>query len=116
MTIPSVTRRHALLAGAAGIVSAAGNARSRLSLEGYIWQNYASREKKPLPELIAELFATAPYAGFQNIELNDGFFGPALKDSVIELTRSHKLLMPSVYVGGAMHERELADKTIARAL
>src|SRR5258707_14984096 len=43
MTIPTITRRQALLAGAAGVLSAAGNARSRLSLEGYIWQNYASR-------------------------------------------------------------------------
>lgn len=116
MTIPAITRRQALITGAAGLLSAAGKGRSRLSLEGYIWQNYASREKKPLPELIGELFATAPYAGFQNIELNDGFFGPSLRDRVIELTRMHKLLMPSVYVGGAMHERPLADKTIARAL
>ena len=83
MNLPTITRRQALLAGAAGILNAAGNARSRLSLEGYIWQNYASREKKPLPELITELMATAPYAGFQNIELNDGFFGPALKDREI---------------------------------
>jgi sugar phosphate isomerase/epimerase len=100
----------------AGVLTASGKAPSRLSLEGYIWQNYASREKRPLAELLDELFATAPYAGFQNIELNHGFFGPALKDRVLALTRSHRLLMPSVYVGGAMHERELADKTIARAL
>jgi sugar phosphate isomerase/epimerase len=111
----TVTRRQALFAAAATL-SAAGKKPSRLSLEGYIWQNYASREKKPLPELIDELFATAPYAGFQNIELNDGFFGPALKDRVVELTRLHKLSMPSVYVGGTMHEVEGADKTIARAL
>src|SRR5436190_6637378 len=116
MTIPAMTRRQAVFTAAAGLVSAAGEGASRLSLEGYIWQNYASREKKPLVELIDELFATAPYAGFQNIELNDGFFGPALKDKVIGLTRTHKLSMPSVYVGGAMHEKDRADKTIARAL
>ncbi len=111
-----MTRRQALLAGAAGLLSAAGNQMSRLSLEGYIWQNYASREKKPLADLLEELFAGAPYAGFQNIELNDSFFTPAVKDRVIALTRSNQLLMPSVYVGGTMHEAELADKTIARAL
>jgi sugar phosphate isomerase/epimerase len=116
MTIPTLTRRQALLAGAAGFVCAAGNQTSRLSLEGYIWQNYASREKKPLVDLLKDLFAGASYAGFQNIELNDGFFGPALKSHAIELTRSNGLLMPSVYVGGTMHERELADKTIERAL
>src|ERR1700704_2259717 len=115
MTSSVMTRRQALFAVAAGIGAAAERKQSRLSLEGYIWQNYASRQKRPLAELLDELFASAPYAGFQNIELNHGFFSPTLKDRVIELTRSHRLLMPSVYVGGAMHERELADQTIARA-
>ncbi len=113
----TITRRQALLGTAAvSLLKAAGKERSRLSLEGYIWQNYASREKKPLVEMLDELFATAPYAGFQNIEVNNGFFTPALKDKVIDLTRRNHLLMPSVYVGGAMHEKELADQTIARAL
>jgi sugar phosphate isomerase/epimerase len=117
MTIPTMTRRQALLAGtAATLLNAAEKGQSQLSLEGYIWQNYASREKKPLADLLDELFATAPYAGFRNIEVNHGFFTPALKDRVLELTRSNYLLMPSVYVGGAMHEKELADQTIARAL
>jgi len=111
-----MTRRQALFAVAAGIGAAAERKPSRLSLEGYIWQNYASREKRPLAELLDELFATAPYAGFENIELNDGFFSPSLKSRVIELTRANKLLMPSVYVGGTMHERELADQTIVRAV
>src|SRR5260221_6893702 len=116
MTIAPISCRQAFLTAAAGILSAAGKAHSRLALEGYIWQNYASREKKPLTDLLDELFASAPYAGFQNIELNNGFFTPSLKDRVLELTRSNLLLMPSVYVGGAMHERELADQTIVRAL
>jgi inosose dehydratase len=111
----TMTRRQAIFTTAAGLLAAAGNA-SRLSLEGYIWQNYASREKKPLADLLEELFAGAPYAGFQNIELNDGFFSAALKDKVIALTRSNHLRMPSVYVGGTMHDAALADKTMARAL
>lgn len=110
-----ITRREAICAAAAGVLRAAEK-QSRLSLEGYIWQNYASREKKPLAELIDKLFATAPYGGYKNIELNDGFFSPVLKDRVIELTRRHKLSMPSVYVGGTLHDPERATKTIARAL
>ena len=44
-----MTRRQALLTATAGThLNAAGKDESRLSLEGYIWQNYASREKKPL--------------------------------------------------------------------
>ena len=31
--------------------------------------------------------------------------GYLLKDRVMELTRRHKLSMPSVYVGGALHDR-----------
>lgn len=116
MTQSSMTRRQALLAGSAGLLSAAATAPSRLSLEGYIWQNYASREKKLLSDLLDELFAGAAWAGFRNIELNDGFFTTALRDKVIALTRSNGLLMPSVYVGGAMHEAELAERTIAKAL
>jgi inosose dehydratase len=98
------------------LLHAADPQQSRLSLEGYIWQNYAAREKKPLAGLLPELFDGAAYAGFRNIELNDGFFTPALKDQVVSLTRSHELLMPSVYVGGTMHEAEAAGKTIAKAL
>lgn len=90
--------------------------RSRLTLAGYIWQNYAAREKKPIVEVLDELFATAPYGGFENIELSNPFFEPALQSRVIALTRSNGLSMPSVYVGGPMHQKELADKTIARAL
>jgi inosose dehydratase len=116
MTISGMTRRQALLVATAAVGVAAPRKQSQLSLEGYIWQNYAAREKKPLAELLPELFATAPYAGFRYIELNDGFFRAPLKDRVIELTRAHKLLMPSVYVGGTMHERKPADETIARAL
>src|SRR5262245_35103171 len=110
-----LTRRQAILATAAGVLSAAPES-SRLSLQGYIWQNYASREKKPLAELIGELFATARYAGFKNIELDDGFFTPALGERVIQLTRQHKLSMPSVYVGGGLLDRERADRTIAKAI
>ena len=116
MTIPTITRRHALLAGAAGLLAAAEKGKSRLTFAGYIWQNYAAREKKPLAEMLDELFATAPYGGFENIELSNPFFEPALVDRVIALTRSNGLSMPSIYSGGAMHEKELADKTIARAL
>jgi inosose dehydratase len=116
MTIPTMTRRQALFTGAAGLLSAAGKKPSRLSFAGYIWQNYAAREKKPLADLLDELFATAPYGGFENVELSNPYFEPALKDRVIALIRSNGLSTPSAYSGGAMHEKVLADKTIARAL
>jgi inosose dehydratase len=106
----------ALLAGGAGLLAAAGKTPSRLSLEGYIWQNYAALKKRPLAEMLDELFATAPYGGFESIELNNGFFTPALRDKVIALSRANHLSMPSVYVGGSLRDRAAAQQTTAHAL
>ena len=117
MTNLKLTRRQAIGATACGtLLHGASGKESRLSFEGYIWQNLAARAKKPLADMIDELFATAPYAGFENIELNHGFFSAGLRDRVIGLTRKYKLRMPSVYVGGGMHEEAMAEKTIASAL
>src|SRR3954465_9137774 len=95
-----LTRRQALGAALAGAAVAATSEPSSLSLEGYIFQNLAAREKKPLLGMLDDLFAAVPYAGFKNIELNHGFFTPALRDKVLGLTRQYDLKMPSVYVGG----------------
>src|SRR5258708_4262610 len=116
MNASHFTRRQLMAAAGGTLLQAAAGKASRLSLEGYIWQNLAAREKKPLASMIDDLFATAPDAGFQNVELNHGFFVPALRERVLRLTRKHGLQMPSVYVGGGMHEEALAEKTIASAL
>jgi inosose dehydratase len=105
-----------MLAGAGGLLLAAEQPASQLSVAGYIWQQYASGQKKALADVLDEIFAMARNAGFRSVELSDGFFGPALRDRVLKLARSNGLSMPSVYVGGAMHEAALADATIARAL
>jgi inosose dehydratase len=55
-------------------------------------------------------------AGFRNIELNPEFFTPEMRGRVLALLRSQGLQMPSLYVGGAMHEKNAADRTIAKAL
>lgn len=120
MGLTGISRRGvmAAFAAAAGAwtAGAQGKKGSRLSLEGYIWQNIANRAKRPLAEMMEELFASAPFGGFVNIELNHGFFTAALREQTVALTRRHKLRMPSVYVGGAMHEEALAAATTARAL
>jgi sugar phosphate isomerase/epimerase len=110
------SRRTALgsLAGAA--LMSAADRESRLSMGGYIFMNMANRAKRPLVEMMDELFASTPYAGFRNVELNDGFFTAAVKDKTFALLDHHKLRMPSVYVGGVMHQDDLADKTIEKAL
>ncbi len=112
----SPTRRAILLTAAGSFFAAAREHRSRLSAEGYIWQQYAARQKKPLSDVLDEIFPMARNAGFHNIELNQEFFSAPLRDRVAGLVRSNGLLMPSVYVGGVMHEAALADKAIANAV
>ena len=58
-----MTRREALLAGAARLLSAAEEEHSRLSFAGYIWQNYAAREKRPVAELLVSRIYAAKVFG-----------------------------------------------------
>jgi len=109
------TRRQALASLAGTLLFARQNS-SRLSVEGYIFQQYAERQKKSLADVLDEVFEMARAAGFHNIEINHGFFTPALRERTLTLLREKQLRMPSVYVGGAMHTKEAAEATTARAL
>ena len=91
-------------------------ANSKLSVEGYIFQQYAQRVKKPLEAVIPEALRMVRTAGFRNIELNTAFFAPANRAQTLSLVRSNGLQMPSLYVGGSMHEKDQADETISKAL
>jgi sugar phosphate isomerase/epimerase len=95
---------------------AIAEAKDRLSLEGWIWMNLANRAKRPLIDMMDELFPSAPAGGFRNIELNDGFFTPATQSKTLKLVDQHQLRMPSVYVGGILHQSGEADKTIEKTL
>lgn len=108
-----ITRRGlGLLLSAAAL----GATPSRLSMQGYIWVNLANRAKKPLAGMLPELMPSAPKAGFESIELSDYFFTPELKVVTLEQVERNKLKMPSVYAGGAMHQKELIGPTIEKAL
>lgn len=111
-------RRDLLLMGPAALLSLAAKRyqTTRLSVEGYIFQQYAERQHKKLADVLDEIFPMAHNAGFRNIELNQGFLTPELRSRVLELVQASDLRMPSVYVGGSMHRRDLADRTISRAL
>jgi inosose dehydratase len=89
---------------------------SQLSVEGYIFQQYAKAHKKSLAGVLNEVIPMARAAGFSNIELNEGFFAPAIEHHTLALLRANHFSMPSVYVGGPMHEKVGADDTIRRAL
>jgi inosose dehydratase len=88
----------------------------KVSVEGYIFQQYAARQKKSLGAVLDEVFTMAHTAGFHNIEINQGFFTPDLRDRTQALLRAKQLRMPSVYVGGVMHTTEGAEATTAKAL
>ena len=109
-------RREFLLAAAGSLLSSAAVPKSELSVEGYIFMQYAQSLKKPLAEVIPEVLPMAKAAGFNNIELNQAFFQPEIRDSTLALIKAQGLSMPSVYVGGLLHEKQSADQTIARAL
>ncbi|HXJ41135.1 MAG TPA: TIM barrel protein, partial [Bryobacteraceae bacterium] len=50
------------------------------------------------------------------VELNQGFFTPDLRDRTLGLLNANGLRMPSVYVGGVMHEASAATKTTESTL
>jgi inosose dehydratase len=111
----NMTRREALLAFAGTPLFSRQDA-SRMSVEAYIFQQYAARRKKRLDEVLDEVFHMARSAGFHDIELNQLFFTPDIRERTLALLRAKKWKMPSVYVGGAMHTKEAAETATARAL
>lgn len=116
-----LTRREVLMGSAAGLLALAidgetARAHSQMSVEGYIFQQYMAQKKEKLADGLDEIFAMVRGAGFHNLELNNGYFTPELRERIVELTESNGLRMPSAYFGGAMHEEALAEKTIAGSL
>lgn len=112
-----MNRREALLmAGLPLLWPAIGRTSSRLSMETYIWDQYAERRHKPLGSVLDDVFPMAREAGFRSIELNQSFLTLPLRASVLRLVEANGLSLPSVYVGGPMHERSLAMKTISQSL
>lgn len=111
-----MTRRELLFAATAASVCSAAQRTSAMAVEGYIFQQYAQSLKRPLQDVIGQVLPMARAAGFRNIELNPAFFAPEMRERTFALLRSQGLLMPSLYVGGPMHEKAGADRTIAAAL
>lgn len=112
-----MTRRDFFAAGfGAALPAMASDSGYELSVEGYIFQQYAEKQHKKLGEVILEALHMARAAGFRNIELSPPFFTPELRDSTLSALRSLELRMPSIYVGGPMHSEEGANSTTALAL
>ncbi len=89
---------------------------SRLAVEVYIWVELLGRQHRSLSDGLPEIFSTARAAGFSNIELNDDFFAPALRERTLALLRQNQMSVPCVYLGGAMHEEAVGAETLQRGL
>jgi inosose dehydratase len=111
-----MTRRQLLLTATAAGLYIGKTRKSAMAVEGYIFQQYAESLKKPLEAVVGEVLPMARAAGFRNIELSPAFFPPEGRDRTVSILRSQGLLMPSLYVGGSVYERDEADRTIAAAL
>jgi len=90
--------------------------RSRLAVEVYIWVELLGRQHRSLSEGLPEIFSTARAAGFTNIELNDEFFGTALRERTLALLAQKQMTVPCVYLNGAMHEETAGAETVRRGL
>lgn len=118
----NLTRREMIASTAVGLLSLPADAagaqepRSRMSVEGYIFQQYMAQKRENLADGLNDIFAMVRGGGFHNLELNNGYFAPELRDRIVALTQSNGLRMPSAYFGGPMHEEALAEKTIADSL
>lgn len=111
-----MNRRDFILIPAAASLYAAAPRKSAMAVEGYIFEQYAQRLKKPLEAVIDQVLPMAREAGFRNIELNPAFFPPDGRERTLSILRSQGLRMLSVYVGGPLHQKEEANRTIARAV
>src|SRR3954468_2960702 len=109
-----MTRR--LFLAAVASANPASPLKSMMGVEGYIFQQHAQSLKQPLDAVMPNALRMVRAAGFRNIELNTVFLLPAGRARTLALVRSYGLRMPSLYVGGAMHEKDQADQTISRAL
>ncbi len=111
-----MTRRELLLACAGAGFLLGARQKSEIAVEGYIFQQHAEILKQPLLATMSQVLPMVRAAGFRNIELNPAFFPIDGREQVLSAIRAQALLMPSLYVGGAMHESAAADRTIATAL
>ena len=116
---PISSRRQWLagLAAAAGLpLDAREHYNPQLSAEFYIWSQELERQQKSLADGTADALRATHRAGYRRVELIEGFYAGAVREKTIAALKETGLSVPSVYSGGAFHERALADSSIVRLL
>src|SRR5207248_3953243 len=96
-----MTRRGFFVAATVVSAWSATPKKSKLSVEGYIFEQYAQALKRPLEAVMDQVLPMARAAGFRNIELSSDSFPPEGRERPLSIIRQQGLLMPSLYVGGS---------------
>ena len=100
---------------AEGLVMAT-SAPQRLLVQAYVWQQWAAARNKKLGEAIEDMFPAVRRAGYRHMELPSAFFAPDFRERTVALVKASGIDVPILYHGGAFHEPDAANKTIAEAL
>ena len=97
-------------------IGAFANRTDRAVAQAYIWTQEMERRNQTLEHGLSEIFASTKRAGFNQIELMQDFFAPALRDRTIAELRRNSMTAPIVYFGGTLHDNVQAEATCRRAL
>ncbi len=112
-----ITRRE-MLAGFSA--TAAGLAKARyapvLAVQAYVWQQQLAREKRSFADGLPGVFESFASAGYHHAELTSLFVAPAVVARTAALLKQHKLNLPIIYNGGAMHTEAEAQATIKQCI
>jgi len=83
-----------------------------LSVQAYIWIQRLQNEEKSLADGVEEMLATFKKAGYRNVDLIDGFLGPALREKTLSLLNKYELNMPTFYANSTLHNARLAEHSM----
>jgi inosose dehydratase len=111
-----ISRREFLAGAAAAGALRAARYQPKLMLQPYVWTQVFQKEKVSLADGMERMFAASKRAGYDRVELMDAFLTPELLRRTADLVRQYDFEVPAVYQGGAFHESEAAERSIAKIL
>ncbi|MFB3921394.1 MAG: sugar phosphate isomerase/epimerase family protein [Terriglobia bacterium] len=87
-----------------------------LSVQAYIWIQHFEAAKKTPAEGVEEMLSTFHRAGYANVDLNDIFVSPGLREKTFGLLKKYNLNMPTFYANSILHEPRMAEHSIKTIL
>jgi len=111
-----ISRRECLAGAAAAGPLRAAPYEPKLMLQPYVWTQWFQREKIALADGLEQLFEASRRAGYIRMELMNSFLSPELRERTAAMVRQYDFDIPVVYHGGAFHNPEAAERSIAEIL